>query len=314
MSRDTEQPQDDELIAAFLDALRSHHRYSPNTCAAYERDLGAFLAARRQSTAADEGALLLRTRPRHLREFIATLHSRGQASSSIRRALSAVRQLYEALRSQGLVNANPAAGIQPPKAERKLPKALDSDRASQLCSGEPTTPIERRDQAMLELFYGSGLRLAELVGLNVGDLSLRQRLVRVLGKGQKERELPLGKPTIEALRAYLIDHPDPVADAPLFLARGRRISPRTVQQRLRKLGRERLHSPGLHPHMLRHSFASHLLESSGDLRAVQELLGHADIATTQIYTHLDFQRLARVYDAAHPRAGDEGDSENNRHE
>ena len=156
---------------------------------------------------------------------------------------------------------------------------------------------------MLELFYGSGLRLSELVGLNLGDLSLRSGTARVLGKGRKEREVPLGRESIAALEHYLEDHPQRTPDAPLFLARGRRISVRTVQQRLRKLGEERLHTADLHPHMLRHSFASHLLESSGDLRAVQELLGHADIATTQIYTHLDFQRLAQVYDAAHPRAG-----------
>lgn len=213
-----------------------------------------------------------------------------------------MRRLFEDLRRQSLIQANPATGVQPPKAERRLPKALDSDQAAQLFTRQPQTALELRDRAMMELLYGSGLRLAELVSLNIGDLDLSARQLRVVGKGRKERQLPIGRHCADALKAWLAVHANPLPEAPLFLARGQRISPRTVQVRLRKAGQQQLHSEALHPHMLRHSFASHLLESSGDLRAVQELLGHADIATTQIYTHLDFQHLADVYDRAHPRA------------
>ncbi|MEM6707906.1 MAG: tyrosine recombinase XerC [Pseudomonadota bacterium] len=296
-------------INRFIELLATVRNYSPHTVAAYRRDLARFLTVRRaQHAAGDEPAadLLLSTRPRHVRDYLASLHGTQQASSSVRRALSAVRSLFEDLRKQKLVEANPVAGIQAPRGGRKLPRTLDSDQSAALLdprrerSRNPV--LDRRDQAMLELLYGSGLRLAELVGLNCGDVDLANGTVRVLGKGRKERVLPMGSPCREALARCLDDHPAPQGNAPLFLARGKRISPRTVQSRLRRRGQARLHTDALHPHVLRHSFASHLLESSGDLRAVQELLGHADISTTQIYTHLDFQQLAAVYDRAHPRA------------
>jgi integrase/recombinase XerC len=184
-----------------------------------------------------------------------------------------------------------------------LPTLLDTDQTAQLLNFTPTEQLGRRDIAMLELFYGSGLRLAELVALNVRDLDLDDGFVRVTGKGRKVRQVPLGSFCIRALRDYLRQRPTATPTTPVFTARGAaRISRRTVQQRLKLLSQRQLGNNALHPHMLRHSFASHLLESSGDLRAVQELLGHADISTTQVYTHLDFQHLAKVYDASHPRA------------
>ena len=199
--------------------------------------------------------------------------------------------------------ANPAANARAPKSRNKLPRTLDADRTAKLFDFEASTARDKRDLAMLELFYGSGVRLAELVGIDLKDLDLQGGFVTVTGKGNKVRQIPLGTPCIAAIESWLAARGPADAGAPLFTGRGgRRIGRRTVQQRLKRLGGAQLGSNTVHPHMLRHSFASHLLESSGDLRAVQELLGHADISTTQIYTHLDFQHLAKVYDAAHPRA------------
>ena len=201
------------------------------------------------------------------------------------------------------VTANPAALTRAPRTPDKLPNVLDTDRASQLFRGKAETALEKRDQAIAELLYGSGLRLSELVGVDLADLDLEQGVIRVVGKGNKTRQLPLGSHCRRALSAWLLVRPCAASETAIFTSRnGTRLSPRTVQSRLKKLGISQLGSDELHPHMLRHSFASHLLESSSDLRAVQELLGHGDIATTQIYTHLDFQHLAKVYDAAHPRA------------
>ena len=198
---------------------------------------------------------------------------------------------------------NPATGVRAPRIAKKLPRALDTDQAAQLLVGSVTTPIEKRDRALLELFYGSGIRLAELVGLDIQDLDLANGNARVLGKGRKTRIVPLGSHTVTALQAWLSTRSDQQPEDPVFVGRGnQRISPRTVQLRVKRAGMKALGVDSIHPHLLRHSFASHLLESSGDLRAVQELLGHSDISTTQIYTHLDFQHLAKVYDIAHPRA------------
>jgi integrase/recombinase XerC len=202
-----------------------------------------------------------------------------------------------------IVSANPAVNVRPPKSRRRLPAVLDTDQAARLLDFEAATPTLKRDLAILELFYGSGLRLAELTQLKLRDLDLEGGFVRVLGKGRKVRQVPLGRHSVQALEVYLEARGPTDRGDPVFLsARGRAVSPRTVQARLKRIGVAQLGSDALHPHMLRHSFASHLLESSGNLRAVQELLGHNDIATTQIYTHLDFQQLARVYDSAHPRA------------
>lgn len=225
--------------------------------------------------------------------------------------LSAVRGLYRYLNREGLCDHDPANGLAAPKGERRLPKTLDTDRALQLLEGAVDDDfLARRDQAMLELFYSSGLRLSELTSLDLDQLDLPAGLVQVHGKGSKTRVLPVGRKAREALEKWLalrgISAPQ---DNAVFVSQqGRRLGPRAIQLRVQAAGSREL-GQNLHPHMLRHSFASHLLESSQDLRAVQEMLGHADIATTQIYTHLDFQHLASVYDSAHPRAKRSKDSD-----
>jgi integrase/recombinase XerC len=212
--------------------------------------------------------------------------------------------LYAYLLREGFCRHDPAAGIRPPKGPRKLPKVLDVDRAQQLLDSPVADDFAAcRDHAILELLYSSGLRLSELVGLNLADIDLQQGLVLVLGKGNKQRMLPVGSKAITAVQHWLMlrEQINPLDQALFIGVRGRRMSPQLVRERVRQAGARDL-GQHLHPHMLRHSFASHMLESSHDLRAVQELLGHADISTTQIYTHLDFQHLAQVYDQAHPRA------------
>lgn len=287
-------------LEAFLEHLRSERQMSAHTLDGYRRDLSKVLAWCEQEQLAAWAAL----DTARLRRLVARLHQQGQSGRSLARLLSAVRGLYRYLLREGRCQHDPAAGLSPPKGERRLPRALDADRTQQLLDGAVEDDfIARRDHAILELLYSSGLRLAELVGLDLDRLDLPAGLVRVHGKGNKVRELPVGRKAREALAAWLplraLTRP---ADGALFVSRqGRRIGPRAVQLRVREAGVREL-GQHLHPHMLRHSFASHVLESSQDLRAVQELLGHADIATTQIYTHLDFQHLAAVYDQAHPRA------------
>ncbi len=283
-------------IDRYLAHLLHEKRYSPNTLGAYRRDLEQFA----------DGLDLEQwrsVRTVHVRRHLNTLHRRGRATRSIQRALSCVRSFLRYLDRSGVVQGNSASVVRAPKSRRKLPRVLDTDLTSQLLNFTPKNALEARDAAMLELFYGSGLRLAELVALDVKDLELGEGFVTVTGKGRKVRQVPLGSFCVAALRAHLA-HRSPVdPSAPVFVGRhDARIGARAVQVRLKQLGKRQLGSDALHPHMLRHSFASHLLESSGDLRAVQELLGHADISTTQIYTHLDFQHLAKVYDASHPRA------------
>ena len=224
--------------------------------------------------------------------------------ASIARMLSSLRTFFSYLQRQGVVINNPALGIRAPKGEKRLPRTLDVDRAGQLLDQLPADSlIEQRDRAMLELFYSSGLRLSELTGLDLPDLDLAAGQVRVLGKGGKQRDLPVGRQARAALQDWLAVRAQLAKDPQaLFVGeRGARIHPSVVRQRLKQAGQQML-GQHLHPHMLRHSFASHMLESSQDLRAVQELLGHVNISTTQIYTHLDFQHLAQVYDQAHPRA------------
>ncbi len=289
-------------LDSFLDHLRYEKRCSEHTLAAYRRDLEKF-----ESTLP---VPLTETSSHHVSAFVARLHSQGLAPRSIQRALSSVRSLFRYLESQRVITVNPAAAARAPKRRAPLPKALDTDQAAKLFDYTATTPVAKRDRAMVELLYGSGLRLAELVDLDVGDVDLHEGFATVLGKGGKSRQVPLGSHCVHALEQWLACAPTTGRDQPLFTGRpGRRISPRTVQLRLKKLATSQLGSDELHPHMLRHSFASHMLESSSDLRAVQELLGHSDISTTQIYTHLDFQHLARVYDAAHPRAATSGEEE-----
>ena len=287
-------------LDAFLEHLRSERQVSSHTLDGYRRDLQKVLVLCEKHGVASWDAL----DTRGLRAMVARLHAQGQSSRSLARLLSAVRGLYQYLNREGKCRHDPAAGLSAPKGERRLPRALDTDRTAQLLDGGVEDDfIARRDQAMLELFYSSGLRLSELVGLDLDGLDLPAGLVRVRGKGNKARELPIGRKAREAMQAWLplraLSNPQ---DGAVFVGRqGKRLTPRAIQLRVRQAGVREL-GQHLHPHMLRHSFASHMLESSQDLRAVQELLGHADIATTQIYTHLDFQHLAKVYDGAHPRA------------
>jgi integrase/recombinase XerC len=295
----------DAALSRFLDHLRYERRCSAHTIDAYARDLTRFAAMTDRPWT--------EVQSHQVTAYIARLHSADLQPRSIQRALSSLRSFYRYLRDQRLVSHDPTTGIRAPKTRARLPKLLDTDQAAQLLDFTPGDPDEVRDRAIAELFYGSGLRLSELTGANVEDLDLTEGFMTVRGKGGKVRQVPLGRHCIAAIRAWLAIRTEadgaarqnaPAADpTPLFTGRGgRRIAPRTVQLRLKRLAIRQLGSDELHPHMLRHSFASHLLESSSDLRAVQELLGHADISTTQIYTHLDFQHLARVYDAAHPRA------------
>ena len=285
----------------FLSHLEVERRSSPHTVAAYRRDLQRFAIDVGVVASADvEG--------HHVRLFAGRLHAAGLSPRSIARHLSSVRSLFAFLIERRELGANPAAGIRAPKQPEKLPKVLDPDQTAQLFATTAESDIDLRDRAMAELLYGSGLRLAELVAANVRDLDLANGFITVTGKGNKTRIVPLGSPCREALEAWLAKRPNVDGAAPLFtrLTTRRdgatRISPRSVQLRLKKLAARTAGNDGVHPHMLRHSFASHLLQSSGDLRAVQELLGHADLSTTQIYTHVDFQQLAKVYDTAHPRA------------
>jgi integrase/recombinase XerC len=287
-------------LDAYYAHLRSERQVSPHTLDAYRRDLDKVLAFCITEGLGDWAALDIQ----RLRRLVAKLHHQGQSGRSIGRLLSAVRGLYRYLNREGLCDHDPANGLAPPKSERRLPKTLDTDRTLQLLDGALEDDfLAQRDQAILELFYSSGLRLSELTGLNLEQLDLADGLVQVHGKGSKTRVLPVGRKAREALQQWLPLRAlsNPADDAVFVSQQGRRLGPRAIQLRVKAAGEREL-GQNLHPHMLRHSFASHLLESSQDLRAVQEMLGHADIATTQIYTHLDFQHLATVYDNAHPRA------------
>lgn len=254
-----------------------------------------------QGSGTDDWATI---KPADVRSWLSDLRRKKYAPASIARMLSSVRSFFRFLQREGVLTNNPAQGVRPPRGEQRLPKTLDVDRVGQLLDELPTeTPEQLRDRAMLELFYSSGLRLAELAGLDIADLDLPAGQVRVLGKGNKQRLLPVGRRARNALQDWLQVRGQ-LAKEPLALfvgLRGARVHASVVRKTLAQAGQTGL-GQHLHPHMLRHSFASHMLESSQDLRAVQELLGHSNISTTQIYTHLDFQHLAQVYDQAHPRA------------
>ena len=290
-------------IIEFLHHLRTERRLSPHTVSNYGRDLEALLVRLGDTP-------LERVQQAQVRRAVAGLHAGGAKNAglsgkSIARMLSAWRTFFEwMVRHHGL-GANAAAGVRAPKSPRTLPDALSPDIAAQLLDAPAIGAPELRDKAMFELFYSSGLRLSELVGLDVAaarEISAG-REVTVLGKGAKTRRVPVGAKAAAALTAWLRVRAELAAanEAALFVgARGRRVSPRVVEERLARWGRK--FGVAVHPHMLRHSFATHVLQSSGDLRAVQEMLGHASISTTQVYTHLDFQHLAKVYDQAHPRA------------
>ena len=282
------------MIEDYLSHLQVERRMSVHTLDGYRRDLEALVAWAPGDIAQLKEA--------DVRAFVAAGHRRGLSPKSLQRRLSAVRSFYRWLLKHGRIAANPADGIRAPKAPRKLPQVLDPDEAKALVEVPTDAPLGLRERAMLELFYSSGLRLSELCALRWRDLHLDEGLVDVRGKGGKERIVPVGSHARAALREWRADT-GAGDDAPVFPGRGGKpISPRTVQIRMRQLAQRQGLFKRVHPHLLRHSFASHVLESSGDLRGVQELLGHADISTTQIYTHLDFGHLAKVYDAAHPRA------------
>jgi len=242
---------------------------------------------------------------RQVQGFVAWRHRQGISGRSLQRNLSAVRAFYRYLINQGIAKQNPANGVLAPKTARRLPKVLDVDQTIQLVEIDEDDPLAIRDRAILELMYSSGLRLSELINLDMNEIDFSDALVTVTGKGKKTRTVPVGRHAVKALKAWLKrrNHFADDNETAIFVSRrGQRISARNIQQRLKQWAIKQGLANHVHPHMLRHSFASHLLESSGDLRAVQELLGHADISTTQIYTHLDFQHLAKVYDKAHPRA------------
>ena len=284
-------------VEAYLAHLSVERQGSAHTLDAYRRDLAAL-----QAWSQGQGCDLLALDGNDIRAFVASEHRRGLSPKSLQRRLSACRSLYRWLLKQGRIAASPAEAVRAPKAPRKLPQVLDVDEAVRLVELPTDGPLGLRDRALLELFYSSGLRLSEVCALRWQDLDLDNGLVTVLGKGSKQRIVPVGSHARTALQAWR-DEVHGTDDAPVFPGRGGRpITPRAVQLRLRQLAMRQGVFKRVHPHLLRHSFASHMLESSGDLRGVQELLGHADIATTQIYTHLDFQHLATVYDAAHPRA------------
>jgi integrase/recombinase XerC len=290
-----------EWIERFLSHLAHERRMSAHTIAAYRHDLGS-LADFGGKRGLAAWQLLDHS---HLRTFAAALHGAGLSPRSIQRRLSAARTFYEFLMREGHCLRNPARDVRAPKSKKRLPATLDADQMGRLLAFRVDDSLSARDKAIMELFYSSGLRLSELVGLRLTAIDLKDRTVRVLGKGNKTRIVPIGRFGIDALKRWLMERAAwAKADSDsLFVGRsGRPLSVRAVQLRVGTWGRRQGIGVHVHPHMFRHSFATHLLESSGDLRGVQELLGHADIGTTQIYTHLDFQRLATVYEAAHPRA------------
>jgi integrase/recombinase XerC len=291
-----------EWIQRFLSHLAHERRMSVHTISAYGHDLQS-LAEFGAKRAVLTWNFLEHS---HLRAFAAALHGAGLSPRSIQRRLSAARTFFEFLMREGHGARNPAQDVRAPKTKKRLPATLDADQMGRLLAFRVDDSLSARDKAIMELFYSSGLRLTELVTLNLGAIDLKDRTVRVLGKGSKTRIVPIGRFGVDALKIWLKERTAWVkaggTDA-LFVGKsGRPLSVRAVQLRVGTWGRRQGIGVHVHPHMFRHSFATHLLESSGDLRGVQELLGHADIGTTQIYTHLDFQHLATVYEAAHPRA------------
>jgi integrase/recombinase XerC len=290
-----------QFLEKFLLHLAAERRLSPLTSIHYQRDLTQCMAYCDSTGIADWDGL----NTAEVRGWVAAMHRRGLSGKSIQRALSALRSFYRYLLREQAVARNPASGVTAPKSARRLPRTLTTDQAARLMAFDGRDPLVRRDRALLELLYSSGLRLSELVNLDLSELDLSGGLVRVTGKGRKVRDVPVGAKARDALREWLAvrsQFTGPEQPAVFVTLRGKRIGGRAVQNRLRwRAAKQGMEVP-VHPHMLRHSFASHVLESSGDLRAVQEMLGHANISTTQIYTHLDFQHLASVYDKAHPRA------------
>ena len=301
---------DADLVQRYLDHVRFEKRLAQRTHALYTEDLKKLRAF-----ASTAGTDLLSVQPHHIRRWIAQMHSSGRSPRGMALILSGWRGFYQWLGKESLVPNNPVLGVRAPKAAKPLPKALSVDEAVQLAefsNANADAWLEARDRAMVELLYGSGLRVGELVGLDVqaseqaaGWVDMQDAQAHVLGKGRKRRSVPVGQAALQALQAWLQLRPlrAAVAQEALFVSeRGQRLNARSIWRRLRQRSLQAGLGVPVHPHMLRHSFASHVLQSSGDLRAVQELLGHANIGTTQVYTRLDFQHLAKVYDGAHPRA------------
>ena len=288
-----------QLLSSFEDTL---HYLSKYTRDAYHRDLNYLQTYCIKQNIQKWSDI----RSQQLRDFISNRYRKGISGRSLQRNLSSIRAFYRYLLKIGEVNKNPAEGIITPKVAHKLPKLLDADQTCQLLEIEEKNIFAIRDKAILELIYSSGLRLSEVISLDVDDIDFIDRILTVIGKGKKTRNIPVGKYAIRALEDWLKNRQNLIKsndEKALFVSnRGKRISPRSIQERIKKWAKKQGLLGHVHPHMLRHSFASHILESSGDLRAVQELLGHADISTTQVYTHLDFQHLAQVYDKTHPRA------------
>jgi len=295
------QPAALEWLQRFERHLATERRLSPHTAAAYRRDLARLVAYCDSHGLADWRAL----DSQHVRVFAARAHAGGLDPRSVQRLLSAVRSFCHYLIREGVLTANPASEIRAPKTKRKLPGALDADQIARLLEIPAEDALAVRDRAIMELFYSSGLRLSELVALELGDVDLREATVRVTGKGRRTRIVPVGRVAREALERWGRERAALAAieETALFVGQnGRRLGQRAIQSRVAYWARRQGLPVHVHPHLFRHSFATHLLESSQDLRGVQEMLGHADIATTQVYTHLDFQHLARIYDKAHPRA------------
>ncbi len=288
-------------LQQFEDYLQYEKRYSAHTLSGYKCDLTQF----------SEWLILIgiddivEADSLSIRNWVASLHRQGIGGKTLQRKLSSLRSFYQYLIRKHLIKNNPAIDVRAPKTSRTLPKTLDADTLTQLLEIDSDDILAVRDKAMMELFYSSGLRLSELVDLDIESIDLQESTLRAIGKGNKTRILPIGRKANKAMEAWLHRNAEMAKgdEQAVFVSkRGTRISVRSVQQRLDYWRKKQGLEQHIHPHKLRHSFASHLLESSGDLRAVQELLGHADISTTQIYTHLDFQHLAKVYDKAHPRA------------
>jgi len=290
-----------EWPARFLAHLSTERRLSAHTDSNYKRDLDRFIAYCTQH-GVDDWA---RVDSQHVRLFAAAEFRRGASARTIQRRLSALRSFFNFLIREAVLKANPAIDVQAPKAKKRLPQTLDADQMARLLSFRTDATLDVRDKAIMELFYSSGLRLSELVGLDIGHADLADRTVRVTGKGGKARVVPMGSHAVKALSAWLKERTKIAATGELALFVGRngtRLGQRAIQQRIAQWAKRQGLGVHMHPHMFRHSFATHLLESSQDLRGVQELLGHANISTTQVYTHLDFQHLAKIYDRSHPRA------------
>ena len=297
----------DEYLDQFIQMLRSEKYYSPHTCTNYRRDLNQF----RNYLAKQDIESWKRVGYSEVSGFAAQRHRQGRKSRTIQRELSSIRSFYQFLIRNALVAKNPALEVRAPKSDRPLPKTCDAETIDRLLSvDDDSDGLQVRDVAIFELIYSSGLRLAELINIDLDDIDLPQQQLIVTGKGNKTRHLPIGSKAVSAVKRWLKLRQGFTRDSQqsaLFLSKqGKRISPRNVQSRLNRLIQRQALDQHLSPHTLRHSFATHMLESSSDLRAVQELLGHVNIATTQVYTHLDFQHLARVYDSAHPRAKRKG--------